>query len=52
MDGTVGVTGCDLPQWSPPLNGGVTKQGWGVIRPGDRPQWSPPLNGGVTCSGS
>ncbi len=37
------------PQWSPPINGGMTLAGGPVERPDDEPQWSPPINGGMTA---
>ena len=39
----------DMPQWSPPLNGGSTACTLTCVsRPDHAPQWSPPLNGGST----
>ena len=42
-----------MPQWSPPLNGGVTVREHFKVRDDvAEPQWSPPLNGGVTPLGA
>ncbi len=37
-----------VPQWSPPINGGMTKADDVVIVAANWPQWSPPINGGMT----
>ena len=39
----------ERPQWSPPVNGGSTIQGYGAVADVQMtPQWSPPVNGGST----
>ena len=50
-NGGENVSTAQLPQWSPPLNGGVTRTARVRTAPQPEPQWSPPLNGGVTLTG-
>ena len=45
-----GVTD-DVPQWSPPLNGGSTIMVNAAQTQEIAPQWSPPPNGGSTTPG-
>ena len=44
------VTRDDVPQWSPPVNGGSTAAVQSASVP--LPQWSPPVNGGSSALGT